>query len=179
MQTPLLTARIQPANSASDRLEMHLLRNRDALKSGKLNLRIGFPQRVAAVFLVLFLAQCLFVVHRQQLTETDYRFARCGSEMWQRPSPLAGYFTTCGNMSDGASPTASQRCPSPSNASHLRHRPLPRAGGPHLHPGHRRLRVGVAPPAHRGEVSAAPAVHRIRAVAGRRSVVGLPPSLRQ
>jgi len=71
------------------------------LKSGKLNLRIGLPQRVAAVFLLFFLAQCLFVVHRQQLTETDYRFARCGSEMWQRPSPLAGYFTTCGNMQDG------------------------------------------------------------------------------
>jgi len=68
---------------------------------GKLTLRIGRPQRIAAVLLFLFLAQCLWVVHRQQLTETDYRFARCGREMWERPSPLAGYFTTCGNMQDG------------------------------------------------------------------------------
>jgi len=68
---------------------------------GKLNLRIGRPQRIAAVFLLIFLAQCLWVVHRQPLTETDYRFARCGREMWERPSPLAGYYTTCGNMQDG------------------------------------------------------------------------------
>jgi hypothetical protein len=71
------------------------------MKLGKLTLRIGRPQRIAAVFLCIFLAQCLYVVHRQQLTETDYRFARCGREMWERPSPLAGYFTTCGNMQDG------------------------------------------------------------------------------
>jgi hypothetical protein len=68
---------------------------------GQLNLRIGRPQRIAAAFLFIFLAQCLYVVHRQQLTEADYRFARCGREMWERPSPLAGYFTTCGNLQDG------------------------------------------------------------------------------
>jgi len=68
---------------------------------GKLTLRIGRAQRIAAIFLLIFLAQCLWVVHRQQLTEADYRFARCGREMWERPSPLAGYFTTCGNMQDG------------------------------------------------------------------------------
>jgi len=68
---------------------------------GKLNLRIGRPQRIAAAFLLIFLAQCLYVVHHQQLSETDYRFARCGREMWERPSPLAGYYTTCGNMQDG------------------------------------------------------------------------------
>ena len=68
---------------------------------GQLNLRIGRPQRIAAAFLLVFLAQCLYVVHRQQLTEADYRFARCGREMWERPSPLAGYFTTCGNLQDG------------------------------------------------------------------------------
>src|SRR5208283_4525152 len=26
---------------------------------------------------------------------------RCGREMWEKPSPLAGYFTTCGNIHDG------------------------------------------------------------------------------
>ena len=71
------------------------------MELGKHTFRIGRPQRVAAVFLLLFLVQCLWVVHHQQLTETDYRFARCGREMWERPSPLAGYFTTCGNMQDG------------------------------------------------------------------------------
>ncbi|MDR3735385.1 MAG: hypothetical protein P4L10_07600 [Acidobacteriaceae bacterium] len=71
------------------------------MELGKHTFRIGRPQRIAAVFLLIFLAQCLWVVHRQQLTETDYRFARCGREMWERPSPLAGYFTTCGNMQDG------------------------------------------------------------------------------
>jgi hypothetical protein len=71
------------------------------MQLGQLTLRIGRPQRIAAVFLLIFLAQCLYVVHHQQLTEADYRFARCGREMWERPSPLAGYFTTCGNMQDG------------------------------------------------------------------------------
>ena len=65
---------------------------------GKLNLRIGRPQRIAAVFLLIFLAQCLYVVRHQQLTEADYRFARCGCEMWERPSAVTGYYTTCGNL---------------------------------------------------------------------------------
>jgi hypothetical protein len=38
------------------------------------------------------------VVNRQQLSQQDYRYAECGREMWERPSPLAGYFTTCGNL---------------------------------------------------------------------------------
>jgi hypothetical protein len=61
-------------------------------------IQIGKPQRFAALLLLFFLAECLWVVNRQQLTEHDYRFARCGREMWERPSPLAGYFTTCGNL---------------------------------------------------------------------------------
>ena len=35
---------------------------------------------------------------RQRVTADDYRYARCGREMWERPSPLVGYFTTCGNL---------------------------------------------------------------------------------
>ena len=58
----------------------------------------GPPQQLAALLLLIFLAECLWVVHRQQLSPADYRFARCGREMWERPSPLAGYFTTCGNL---------------------------------------------------------------------------------
>ena len=59
---------------------------------------LGRPQRIAAVLLLVFLAECLFVVSRQRVTSDDYRYARCGREMWERPSPLAGYFTTCGNL---------------------------------------------------------------------------------
>jgi len=60
--------------------------------------QIGRPQQLAALLLLLFLAQCLWVVHRQELSPQDYRYAMCGRQMWERPSPLAGYFTTCGNM---------------------------------------------------------------------------------
>jgi hypothetical protein len=59
---------------------------------------MGWPQRLAALLLVLFMSQCLWVISRQQLSTDDYRFARCGREMWERPSPLAGYFTSCGNL---------------------------------------------------------------------------------
>jgi hypothetical protein len=59
------------------------------------------PQQLAALLLVLLLAQCLWVFHRQTLTERDYDFARCGREMWEKPNPLAGYFTSCGNIPDG------------------------------------------------------------------------------
>jgi hypothetical protein len=61
-------------------------------------IQIGRPQRLAALLLLSFLGQCLWVIGHQELSTTDYRFARCGREMWERPSPLAGYFTTCGNL---------------------------------------------------------------------------------
>jgi hypothetical protein len=61
-------------------------------------IHIGRPQRLAALLLLALLAQCLWVVGHQQLSTADYRFARCGREMWERPSPLEGYFTTCGNL---------------------------------------------------------------------------------
>ncbi len=49
----------------------------------------------------MFLIQGLWLTGRQTLTDRDYQYARCGREMWERPSPLAGYFTTCGNIHDG------------------------------------------------------------------------------
>ena len=61
-------------------------------------IKIGLPQRLAILLLVLLLGQCLWVISHQQLSTDDYRFARCGREMWERPSPLAGYFTSCGNL---------------------------------------------------------------------------------
>ncbi|WP_433967389.1 hypothetical protein [Tunturiibacter gelidiferens] len=61
-------------------------------------IKFGRPQQWAALLLLIFLAECLWVVGRQQLSQQDYRYAECGREMWERPSPLAGYFTTCGNL---------------------------------------------------------------------------------
>jgi hypothetical protein len=64
--------------------------------------RFERPQRIAATLLLLLLGECLWVSARQPLSETDYQYARCGREMWEHPSPLAGYFTTtCGNIHDG------------------------------------------------------------------------------
>ena len=61
-------------------------------------IQIGRPQQLAGMLLLFLLGQCLWVVGHQELSSRDYRFARCGREMWERPSPLAGYFTTCGNL---------------------------------------------------------------------------------
>lgn len=61
-------------------------------------IEIGRPQRLAALLLLFFVAQCLWVLHKQEISPQDYRYARCGREMWERPSPLTGYFTTCGNL---------------------------------------------------------------------------------
>lgn len=60
--------------------------------------RMGRPQRWAALLLLVLLAECSWVIAHQTLSNSDYRYARCGREMWERPSPLAGYFTTCGNL---------------------------------------------------------------------------------
>jgi hypothetical protein len=59
------------------------------------------PQRIAAGLLVLFLAQGLWLTSRQTLSDHDYQYARCGREVWEKPSPLAGYYTSCGNIHDG------------------------------------------------------------------------------
>jgi hypothetical protein len=61
----------------------------------------NLPQRIAAVLLALFLLQGLWVASHQTLSDTDYQYARCGRETWEKPSPLAGYYTTCGNIRDG------------------------------------------------------------------------------
>ncbi len=61
-------------------------------------IHIGRPQRLAALLLFIFFGECLWVIGHQQLTTQDYRFAHCGREMWERPSAIAGYFTTCGNL---------------------------------------------------------------------------------
>jgi hypothetical protein len=64
--------------------------------------RFDRPQRTAALLLLLLFAQCYWVTRHQTLSENDYQYARCGREMWEKPSPLAGYFTSCGNIHDGS-----------------------------------------------------------------------------
>ena len=58
----------------------------------------GRPQKIAALILLFFFAETLFLIGRTPLTDTDYRYALCGREMWERTPPVTGYFTTCGNM---------------------------------------------------------------------------------
>jgi hypothetical protein len=61
----------------------------------------NLPQRIAAGLLALFLIHGLWLTEHQTLTDRDYQYARCGREMWERPSALTGYYTTCGNIHDG------------------------------------------------------------------------------
>jgi hypothetical protein len=63
--------------------------------------QFNLPQRIAAGLLAVFLLQGLWLTGHQTLTDRDYQYARCGREMWERPSQLAGYFTSCGNIHDG------------------------------------------------------------------------------
>lgn len=63
--------------------------------------RFNRPQQIAAVLLAILLGQCLWVIQHDTLSDTDYAYMRCGREIWESPSPLAGYFTTCGNIHDG------------------------------------------------------------------------------
>jgi hypothetical protein len=60
--------------------------------------RFGRPQKIAALILLFFFAETLFVIGREHLTDADYRYALCGREMWEGTAPVTGYFTTCGNM---------------------------------------------------------------------------------
>ena len=59
---------------------------------------IGRAQRVAGLLLLMLLAECLWTIGHEPLDANDYRYAHCGREMWESPSVLQGYFTTCGNL---------------------------------------------------------------------------------
>jgi len=63
--------------------------------------QFNLPQRIAAGLLALFLMQGFWLISHQTLTDIDYQYARCGRETWEKPSPLAGYYTSCGNIHDG------------------------------------------------------------------------------
>ncbi|HEY0785966.1 MAG TPA: hypothetical protein VGD62_08850 [Acidobacteriaceae bacterium] len=74
--------------------------------------RLNPPQRLAALLLLAFLAQCAWIIAHHTLSGEDYRYAQCGREMWQRPIAgtaggyggsygLPGYYTSCGNIRDG------------------------------------------------------------------------------
>jgi hypothetical protein len=80
----------------------HEQKNSPPPVSGRLRkFRFDRPQQYAALLLLALLSQCIYVIQRAQLTQSDYEYARCGREMWEKPSPLAGYFTSCGNIHDG------------------------------------------------------------------------------
>ncbi len=68
------------------------------LPGTEIDFHLGRAQLAAGLLLLFFLCECLVVIGHQQVTTNDYRYARCGREMWERPSPLAGYFTSCGNL---------------------------------------------------------------------------------
>jgi len=70
----------------------------------------NLPQRIAAGLLALFLIHGLWLTEHQTLTDRDYQYARCGREMWERPSALTGYYTTCGNIHDGVLDTGWRAC---------------------------------------------------------------------
>jgi hypothetical protein len=59
---------------------------------------IGRAQRFAALLLLVLFGECLWTIAHEPLDAGDYRYARCGREMWESPSVLQGYFTTCGNL---------------------------------------------------------------------------------
>lgn len=63
--------------------------------------RFNRPQQIAAGLLALFLLQGLWLISRQTMSDRDYQYARCGRESWENPTPLAGYYTSCGNIHDG------------------------------------------------------------------------------
>lgn len=88
--TAVLPAPASEVSSAKSHPSHHLRR-----------FRFDRPQKLAALLLLLLLGQCLWRIERTPLTDSDYQYARCGREMWERPSPIAGYFTTCGNIHDG------------------------------------------------------------------------------
>src|SRR5579875_2158047 len=90
ISTAVMPASQDEASGAKARTWHHLRR-----------FRFDRPQKIAALLLLLLLAQCLREIARTPLTDNDYQYARCGREMWERPSPIAGYFTSCGNIHDG------------------------------------------------------------------------------
>ena len=66
--------------------------------SMSLRFHFGRPQKIAALILLFFFLETVFLIGRAPLTESDYRYALCGRQMWEKPAPIPGYFTTCGNM---------------------------------------------------------------------------------
>lgn len=59
---------------------------------------IGRAQRLAALLLLILFGECWWTIAHEPLNADDYRYAQCGREMWEAPSAIQGYFTTCGNL---------------------------------------------------------------------------------
>ncbi len=136
---------------------------------------IARPQQIAALLLLVLFGECLWAIAHQPLDANDYRYARCGREMWERPSPLQGYFTTCGNL-NGDGTLAYRIAGFPLTVQRLvllAADKLRKPGEPLVR---RRLaereHVGSAPRVGLCEVSDAGAVCAVCGLAGRRFVVG-------
>lgn len=65
------------------------------------SIEIGRPQRYAALLLLFFAVQCLWVIQRQQLTGRDYQYAQCGRALWGGAAPSEGA-APCANLGDGS-----------------------------------------------------------------------------
>lgn len=63
--------------------------------------RFNFPQRVAALLLLCFLAQCLWLNIHTPLTRTGYRVAVCGTQMWSSSAADHPDSLACSEVHDG------------------------------------------------------------------------------
>lgn len=63
-------------------------------------IEIRRPQRVAAVLLLLFAAQCFWAAAHRPLTVNDLHYARCGQNLWQGKSP-GSTSESCSRINDG------------------------------------------------------------------------------
>src|ERR1019366_9350359 len=72
---------IAPRYTSQRGRTMHLKGMKFLPKPKGFTFHVGRPQRLAAVLLLLFFGQCLWVIGHQRPTTEDYRYARCGREM--------------------------------------------------------------------------------------------------
>ncbi len=130
--------------------------------------------------LAVFLVQGFWLISRQTLTDIDYQYARCGRETWEKPSPLAGYYTSCGNIHDGI--LAYRLAGLPLTLNLLAERGLDRLRKPENRVVQERRRaehVGAAPSNDAHPAAAAAAISLCRLPAGRMHLVGHATALRQ
>jgi hypothetical protein len=63
--------------------------------------RFNFPQRIAALLLLMFLAQCILLLGTTPPTTLDFHYAVCGSRMWAAFSPHTPAPAVCPKLHGG------------------------------------------------------------------------------